>query len=385
MRVEHCGPEDHSRRAPGAFDLAAFEDLLRKPQPRLERRWSPVFLQLAPGEFQGLEAVCERHGITLLDSIDRQLLELGQVRLPAGRPDDWAEFVSKRKAEAGDRGAVGAWVFFPWESRVVHLLARNDFLDVVSDRNRDKITREEQLQLRTKRVGIVGLSVGAEAAVTIAQENLCGSIVLADFDKLDLSNLNRIGAGVADLGMNKAILAARRIVKINPYLDITVFPEGVSPENLDAFLDSLDLLVDECDGLAIKRELRAAAIQRHINLIFAGDERGFLSVEPYALKTGLPPFHGRLSPPDHPTDDLPDKRAMLRELTEWLGGWEAISDVSRRSIEQIGETLSGYPQLASEARFAAGLLGHVARRLLLGDRIAPFLGHLDLDEMLPFE
>jgi heme-degrading monooxygenase HmoA len=73
----------------------------------------------------------------------------------------------------------------------------------------------------------------------------------------------------------------------------------------------------------------------------------------------------------------------MRALTVWLGGWDAISERSRLSLEQIGSTLRGYPQLASEARFAAGQIGHVARRLLLGERLAPFVGHLDLERWLP--
>lgn len=59
------------------------------------------------------------------------------------------------------------------------------------------------------------------------------------------------------------------------------------------------------------------------------------------------------------------------------------SERSRRSLEQIGDTLCGYPQLASEARFAAGQIGNVVRRLLLGERVAPFFGHLDLDDLVP--
>jgi hypothetical protein len=73
----------------------------------------------------------------------------------------------------------------------------------------------------------------------------------------------------------------------------------------------------------------------------------------------------------------------MRALTEWMGGWESISERSRRSLVQIGTSTSGYPQLASEARYAAGQIGHVARRLLLGERLPPFIGHLDLAELLP--
>ena len=82
---------------------------------------------------------------------------------------------------------------------------------------------------------MVGLSVGGEAAVTIAQEHLCGSMVLADFDALDLSNLNRLGAGFDDLGRSKAVIVARRIMKLDPYLDLTVLRRGLPTRTWTAF------------------------------------------------------------------------------------------------------------------------------------------------------
>jgi len=54
------------------------------------------------------------------------------------------------------------------------------------------------------------------------------------------------------------------------------------------------------------------------------------------------------------------------------GGWANISARAQRSTEQIGRTLSGCPQLAGEARLAAAQITHVARRLLLDERLPPF-------------
>lgn len=207
---------------------------------------------------------------------------------------------------------------------IVRVLPRDEYFAVITNRNQDKLTHREQGILRGKRVGVVGLSVGGEAAVTVAQEHLCGHILLADFDGLDLSNLNRLGAGIDELGMNKAVIVARRIARINPDLGITMYRSGVNEQTMDALLYGLDLLLEECDSLPLKLELRKAAAARGLNVIFAGDERGFLSIEPYAT----------------------------------------------------------HPQLASEARFAAGQLGHVARRLLLGDELPPSWQHVDLDQIL---
>jgi tRNA threonylcarbamoyladenosine dehydratase len=130
-----------------------------------------------------------------------------------------------------------------------------------------------------------------------------------------------------------------------------------------------------CNG-RLNRPLHGVAV-------FAADKRGFLSVEPYADWPELQPFHGRIAGPQPARETYPTRLAFMRALTEWMGGSSRISGRSRRSLEQIGVTLCGYPQLASEARSAAGQIGHVVRRLLLDERIPPYIGNMDLDDMLP--
>jgi tRNA threonylcarbamoyladenosine dehydratase len=356
---------------------------LRPVAPGEPGSWEHRIFRIAAGERAELRAAADDAGVRLVDTLDRQLQDLAEVRLPGEGPARRSELVDTLLADAGGRNTYGCWAFLPGDRAVVRLLPEEEYFQVITSRNHDKITEAEQRSLRSRRVGVIGLSVGAEAAVTLAQEHLCGELRLADFDVLELSNLNRIGAGVAELGENKAILAARRVARINPYLPVELYPEGVSEGNMDAFLDGLDLLVEECDDLPMKFGIRERARSLGLDVIFAADERGFLSVEPYARYPALRPFHGRVPARPLPRDAEPSTEAFLRALTEWLGGWEEISPRSRRSVERIGKALAGYPQLASEARYAAGQLGHVARRLLLGESLPPFARHLDLDELLP--
>ncbi|WP_020672393.1 ThiF family adenylyltransferase [Amycolatopsis nigrescens] len=346
--------------------------------------WQPVIVRLAPGEHDVLTELCRQHGITVLDTIDLQLTELAAVRFPS--PDQVEardRFIADELASAGDRAAYGVWVYLSWAGTIGHLLAEDDYFDVLTDRNRDKITREEQRALRGKCVGVLGLSVGGEAAVTVAQENLCGHLKLADFDRLDLSNLNRLNAGFTDLDVPKARIVARRVAAINPFLRITVFEQAVTPENATDLLDGLDLLVEECDSLPTKHALRLLAMARGVDVVYAADERGFLSIEPYRSYPDLQPFHGRAGDQPLPRAAYPSPSAFLRALTHWIGGWDNLSERSRRSVAEVGISLGGYPQLAGEARYAAAQIAHVARRLLLGERIPPFCRQLDLHDLIP--
>jgi molybdopterin/thiamine biosynthesis adenylyltransferase len=345
--------------------------------------WEPLLVKLVPGEAEPFFATCAREGLQPVDEIERQLADLASVRHPATESSAHrSAFLDEAAATPGGLACFGTWVAFPWDRRVVHLLDGADYFDVITNRNQLKIRRDEQLRLQRARVGVVGLSVGGEAAVTIAQEQLCGELRVADFDALDLSNLNRLGAGCDELGLNKAVIVARRIARINPYLRVRVYPGGVTAENLDDFLDGLDLLVEECDGLQLKYDIRTQARTRGLNVIFAADERGFLSVEPYALEPDLLPFHGLAATRPKARAEYESSSDFLRALTIWLGGWHAISARSRESLERVGAGVLGYPQLASEARYAAGQLGHVARRLLLGERVCAYVGCIDLDEFV---
>ncbi|HYY94628.1 MAG TPA: ThiF family adenylyltransferase [Pyrinomonadaceae bacterium] len=369
---------------PAIFSFTEFAEEIASLGLRADTDHRTFIFRLTPDDIERFDALCRERRLNVIDTIERQLADLAFVRLPsAHRSAERDRFAQRAVASEGARALYGVWAYFPWEAKVVHLLGPDDYFEVVTNRNQDKITGDEQIRLRAKRLGVVGLSVGGEAAVTVAQEHLCGEIVLADFDRLDLSNLNRLHAGCDELGLPKTTIAARRIAKIDPYLKVTVFKEGVTAENAGQFLDGLDLLIEECDNPQIKREVRLFAKERGVNVVYAADERGFFSVEPYRDFPELNPFHGRITQPQQPRERYSTALSFFRVLSEWIGGWDNLSERTRESLVCIGDDLCGYPQLASEARYAAGQIGHVARRLLLGERIPPYCGYLDLDDLVP--
>lgn len=300
MSASSAGPRTETAQTNPTLDFEAFARGVESPPSPPASSWRPWIVRLTAGEFERFAAFCRTQRVLLLDTIDRQLMDLAAARRPSADDAERQRFVDETLAARGERVAYGNWIYLPWERTIAHLLDRDAYFEVITSRNHDKISREEQRLLQTKRIGVMGLSVGGEAAVTVAQEHLCGDIVLADFDRLDLSNLNRMGAGFDELDHNKAVIVARRIARIDPYLRVTVLDEGVTEANLDEFLDGLDLLIEECDSLPMKHRVRRLAKERGLNLVFAADERGFLSVEPYAVRPELAPFHGRIEEPQLP-------------------------------------------------------------------------------------
>lgn len=118
-------------------------------------------------------------------------------------------------------------------------------------RNIGWVTQSEQQALRGKCVAIAGLGgVGGAHLLTLTRLGI-GAFHIADFDTFDIANFNRqVGATTGSLGRRKTEVLAEMAHGINPELRLTVFEEGVTAQNLDAFLDGVDLYVDGLDFFA---------------------------------------------------------------------------------------------------------------------------------------
>jgi len=135
----------------------------------------------------------------------------------------------------------GRWVYFPWRYLAAHILPEEEYYLVRTARNQNLVTKEEQERFYNATIGIGGLSVGSSVAFAIALGGGGKHMKLADMDTLALSNTNRVLAGADRLGMLKVEMAGRTIYEINPYADIEVHSEGLTPENIEQFFSGLDI------------------------------------------------------------------------------------------------------------------------------------------------
>lgn len=144
--------------------------------------------------------------------------------------------------------------------------------DEAFSRNIGWVTRQEQDQLRHKRVAIAGLGgVGGVHLLTLCRLGI-GKFHLADFDTYDLANFNRqAGATVSSLGQGKLDVMMRQGRDINPEIEISAFPDGVAAGNLDAFLEGVDLYIDGLDFFAFqaRQQVFAACAAKGIPAITA--------------------------------------------------------------------------------------------------------------------
>jgi molybdopterin/thiamine biosynthesis adenylyltransferase len=349
--------------------------LLRRSEPR--DREMLEMLEMLSGEPSRVQ---------VHDTFRQQLEGLVKSRRPKRAPTRHELDVEVRRY-AGDRplADLGVWVYYPWRRCLVHLLEEAEFVELRTGRNRYKITTEEQDFLRRQKVGIIGLSVGSQVALTMASERSCGELRLADFDTLELSNLNRLRDGVFNLGVAKTTLAARSIAEVDPFLKVTCYPDGVTRENLEDFLTGdgrLDVLVDECDGLDIKLLCRRRARELGIPVVMEANDRATLDIERFDREPTRPLLHGLLEGLDLArVADLRTNDEKVPYLMPMVGE-TTMSDKLRASLLEVGESIETWPQLASDVALGAGLVTNVVRRIALGQLNDSGRYFVDLEQLV---
>ncbi len=308
---------------------------------------------------------------TYIDTIEQQMVELIKMERPSYSFSDSEALLAARARLGETPEAYGVWVWYPWRNAMVHLLPEDEFIQVRTNRNIYKITEDEQNLLRRKKIGIIGMSVGSGIAITMAMERTVGELRIADFDHIELSNLNRLRGSVCDLGLPKVALVAREISEIDPFIKVVVFDKGITESNLPDFLDgddnAIDLLVEECDSLPIKICARVEARKRGIPVIMETSDRGMVDVERFDIDPNLGILHGRLS--EEECHELITTGRWTPESTAKIMTKKETSDRMKRSVSELGKTITRWPQLASEVTAGAGVVTHLSRKILLGDHL----------------
>jgi sulfur-carrier protein adenylyltransferase/sulfurtransferase len=182
--------------------------------------------------------------------------------------------------------------------------------DNAFSRNIGWVTANEQKILCNKRIAIAGMGgVGGVHLLTLARLGI-GAFNIADFDVFDMANFNRqAGAAMSSLGKPKAEVMVALAKDTNPDVDIRIFPQGVSNDNLSDFFADVDLYVDGLDFFAfsIRQAAFAACAELSIPAITAA---------PLGMGTAVINFlPGEMSFEDYfQFGDLPDEEKALRFL-----------------------------------------------------------------------
>lgn len=110
-------------------------------------------------------------------------------------------------------------------------------------------------KVKAATVGIAGLGgLGSAIAVALARTGV-GCLVLADFDVVEPSNLNRQQYFVDQIGMYKTEALAENLARINPHVRVVTHAVKLSPANIPGIFGGVDVMVEAFDAADMKAML----------------------------------------------------------------------------------------------------------------------------------
>jgi len=131
-----------------------------------------------------------------------------------------------------------------------------------------QIDVEGQETLLNSRALIIGLGgLGSPAAMYLAAAGV-GSLVLNDYDVVEISNLQRqIVHGIENIGEPKAISARKTLERLNPDVEITELTSRLEGAQLEREIAQADVVLDCSDNFATRFAINAACVKSRTPLV----------------------------------------------------------------------------------------------------------------------
>jgi adenylyltransferase/sulfurtransferase len=127
---------------------------------------------------------------------------------------------------------------------------------------------EGQEKLKRAKVLVVGAGgLGSPISTYLAVAGI-GKILLADFDSVEPSNLNRqFLHHEKDIGKEKIKSAEEKLLSLNPEIKVETIREKITDENAGSIVPPCDLIIDALDNFDTRHVLNRLAVERNIPLI----------------------------------------------------------------------------------------------------------------------
>ena len=139
------------------------------------------------------------------------------------------------------------------------------------------LTAEQSQRLQTAKVAVVGLGgLGSNVAMWLARLGV-GQLLLYDFDKVELSNLNRQYYFLEDVGHYKATALLRHLQAVNPYGNYQSRVVRLTEDNLAELVSEAHIVCEALDSPETKALLVNGVLENHPDkyLVAASGLAGF--------------------------------------------------------------------------------------------------------------
>lgn len=185
-------------------------------------------------------------------------------------------------------------------------------------------------------IGVGGL--GSPSAMYLAAAG-AGHLIIADFDKVELSNLQRqVIHHTDDIGAFKVDSAKVKMQGINPDIKITTVKD-LDKSNLNAWVARSDIVLDGTDNFNTRFKINQACVEEKIPLVSAAVIRfeGQLSV--FKGYEADQPCYQCLYSVEGNSDENCTDNGILAPVAGMLGTLQALQAI--KTILNLGEQLVG--------------------------------------------
>ena len=207
-----------------------------------------------------------------------------------------------------------------------------------------EVGEDGQRKLEDSRVVILGAGgLGSPAAFYLAAAGV-GTLVIADDDVVERSNLQRQILHADDrIGVSKLDSAAQTLRALNPRVKIEGLPARVTSANVEMLLDGADVVLDGADNFPVRYLLNDACVKLAKPLVYGAVQRfqGQVSVFDAGRQRGRAPCYRCLFPRPPAAADAPNcsEAGVLGVLPGVVGMLQATEAI--KLILGIGEPLVG--------------------------------------------
>ena len=197
-----------------------------------------------------------------------------------------------------------------------------------------------QQRLADARVLIIGLGgLGSSASIYLAAAGV-GHLVLVDFDKVDLSNLQRqIVHTTADIGRPKVESAREHLLALNPYTNITMIDHRLTDNELWEEVTAATVVIDASDNFQTRFAINEACVKANTPLVSGAAIRFEAQVSVFNPKNRNSPCYRCLYGKDTTVDQTCTANGVIAPLLGIIGSVQACE--AMKLIMDIGETLEG--------------------------------------------
>jgi molybdopterin-synthase adenylyltransferase len=198
---------------------------------------------------------------------------------------------------------------------------------------------EGQEKLLAAKVLVVGLGgLGSPVAMYLAAAGV-GHLILADFDKVDLTNLQRqIAHTTHRIGENKAQSAAKTLRELNPDIQITCIEKMLDAENLLEQVKQVSVVVDCTDNFQTRFAINAACVAAKVPLLSGAAIRLDGQITVFDFRKDNSPCYACLY--EQNSDDLTcAANGVLAPLVGVIGSMQALETI--KLICGFGTSLAG--------------------------------------------